>query len=205
MFSYMKTIARSAPSVASAAKERVMSAPAGTFLRRRDFVGPDRAVETALSRLFAKGELVRVRPGLYWVGKRTRFGMTAPSTLDAALAIAGPGSGPSGVSAARTLGLTTQVPSVVEVAVPGKVPDPVSGVRFRSRSFARREHRLTPIEVSVIELLRYPDSSEEGWPDISERIASLISENVVRREALDEVIRDERHRGARERWRTVST
>lgn len=205
MFSYMKTIARSAPSVASAAKERVMSAPAGTFLRRRDFVGSDRAVETALSRLFAKGELVRVRPGLYWVGKRTRFGMTAPSTLDAALAIAGPGSGPSGVSAARTLGLTTQVPSVVEVAVPGKVPDPVSGVRFRSRSFARREHRLTPIEVSVIELLRYPDSSEEGWPDISERLASLISENVVRREALDEVIRDERHRGARERWRTVST
>jgi hypothetical protein len=201
----MKTIARSAPSVASAAKERVLSAPAGTFLRRKDFVGSDRAVETALSRLFAKGELVRVRPGLYWVGKRTRFGMTAPSTLDAALAIAGPGSGPSGVSAARTLGLTTQVPSVVEVAVPGKVPAPVSGVRFRSRSFARREHRLTPIEVSVIELLRYPDSSEEGWPDIRERVASLISENVVRREALDEVIRDERHRGARERWRTVST
>jgi hypothetical protein len=201
----MKTIARSAPSVASAAKERVLSAPAGTFLRRKDFVGSDRAVETALSRLFAKGELVRVRPGLYWVGKRTRFGMTAPSTLDAAVAIAGLGSGPSGVSAARTLGLTTQVPSVIEVAVPGNVPDPVSGVRFRSRSFVRREHRLTPIEVSVIELLRYPDSSEEGWPDISERVAGLISENVVRREALDEVIRDERHRGARERWRMVST
>jgi hypothetical protein len=205
VFPYMKTITRLVPSVASAAKERVLAAPAGTFLRRKDFAGTDRAVETALSRLFAKGELVRVRPGLYWVGKRTRFGMTAPSTLDVALAIAGPGAGPSGVSAARALGLTTQVPSIVEVAVPGKVPDPVSGVRFRSRSFARREHHLTPMEVAVIELLRYPDSSEDIWSDISHRIAALISGNVVRREAIDEVIRDERHRGARERWRMASS
>ena len=204
MFSYMRTVIRPAPSVASAAKERVLATPEGKFLRRKEFAGTDRAVETALSRLCAKGELVRVRPGLYWVGKRTRFGMTAPSTLDAALAIAGPGAGPSGVSAARILGLTTQVPSVVEVAVPGKVPDPAGGVRFRSRSFARREHRLTPMEVAVIELLRYPDSSEEGWPDISHRIAGLISGNVVRREAIDEVISDERHRGARERWRMVA-
>ena len=57
MVSYMKTITRPVPSVASAAKERVLSAPAGTFLGRKDFAGTDRAVETALSRLFAKGEL----------------------------------------------------------------------------------------------------------------------------------------------------
>jgi hypothetical protein len=157
--------------------------PGGTFLRRRDFVGTDRAVETALSRLVAKGELVRVRPGLYWVGRRTGFGMIPPSTHDAALAIAGPGAGPSGVSAARTLGLTTQVPSVVEVAIPCKVPVPVSGVRFRSRSFARREHRLTPLEAAVVELLRYPDCSEASWADISHRRAGLLSKNVVRREA----------------------
>lgn len=201
----MKTATRPVPSVASAAKERVFTTPAGTFLRRRDFEGSDRAVETALSRLSAKGDLVRVRPGLYWVGKRTRFGMTPPSTLDAALAIAGVGSGPSGVSAARTLGLTTQLPSVVEVAVPGKAPDPVSGARFRSRSFTRREHRLTPTEVAVIEVLRYPDSSEESWSTTSDRIARLVVENAVRRDILDEVISEERHRGARERWQMVST
>lgn len=199
----MKANPRPVPSVAAATKERVFSVPAGTFLRRKDFEGSDRAVETALSRLCARGDLVRVRPGWYWVGKRTRFGMTRPTTLDAALVIAGSGAGPSGVSAARALGLTTQLPSVVEVAVPGKAPDPFSGVRFRSRSFTRREHRLTPMEVAVIELLRSPDSSEMSWRDTSRHIASLAAENVVRREVLDEVISEEHHRGARERWRMV--
>ena len=58
--------------------------------------------------------------------------MTRPSAYQAALHIGGLGSGPASNAAAHALGLTTQVPSVVEVAVPGKTPDPFPGVRFRS-------------------------------------------------------------------------
>ena len=38
----------------------------------------------------------------------------------------------------RALGLTSQVPAVVEVAVPGKTPDPYPGIRFRSRPYRLR-------------------------------------------------------------------
>jgi len=68
--------------------------------------------------MVTSGKLVRVRPGLYYKGVHTALGLTEPHPLDVALQIAGQGSGPAGFSAASALGLTTQVPSVIEVAVP---------------------------------------------------------------------------------------
>ena len=122
LFSGMRTV--STESVAGAVRHRVERARPGTFFRRRDFEGTDRAVESALSRLVAEGELVRVRRGLYWRGKTTRFGMTHPSVLETAVAVGGPGTGPVGVAAAQLLGLTTQVPATVEVAVLEVLRDP---------------------------------------------------------------------------------
>lgn len=123
------------PSTATEVRRRAVAAPPGSFLRRKDFDGSDRAVESALRRRVLDGELIRVRRGIYYRGKPTRFGMTRPSILEAALAAAGLGAGPAGVAAAHLLGLTTQVPGVIEVAVPGKVPEPMPGVRFRLRPF----------------------------------------------------------------------
>lgn len=191
-------------SVAGAARHRVERARPGTFLRRRDFEGGDRAVESALSRLAAEGELVRVRRGLYWRGKKTRFGMTHPSMLEAAVAVGGPGSGPSGIAAAHLLGLTTQVPSTVDVAVPGKTPEPMRGVRFRSRPHSRRERRLSPVEVAVLEVLRDPDAAEASWPRVVARIRELIADGTVRAEVLDAEASTEPRVKARERWAAVA-
>lgn len=193
-----------AESTAGAVRHRVERARSGTFFRRRDFEGSDRAVESALSRLAAEGELVRVRHGLYWRGKKTRFGMTHPSKLETAVAVGGPGSGPSGVAAAHLLGLTTQVPAIVAVAVPGKAPEPLRGVRFRSRPYSRRERRLTPVEVAVLEVLRDPLASEAPWPDVVLRIRELVAEGVVRAEVLDAEAATEPRVAARERWATVA-
>ncbi len=148
--------------MAGAVRHHVVTAAPDTFLRRKDFADTDRAGESALSRLTAAEELVRVRRGLCWRGKTTRFGMTAPSLLEAAIAVAGRGSGPAGVAAAHLLGLTTQVAVTIEIAVAGKVPEPLQEVRFRSRSFTRREQRLSQIEVAVLEVLRDPASAEES-------------------------------------------
>lgn len=197
---------RSTPEpAASTVRRQVEHARPGTFFRRRDFPGGDRAVESALSRLAANGELLRVRKGLYWRGKRTRFGMTRPSTLEIALAVGGPGAGPCGVAAAHLLGLTTQVPATVEVAVPGRVPDPMPGVRFRSRPYARREQRLTPAEVAVLELLRDPHAAEAAWPRVVDRIRVLIADGSVRTAALHVAATEEPRIQARERWATVAT
>jgi hypothetical protein len=161
-------------------------------------------VESALSRIAAEGALVRVRKGLYWRGKQTRFGMIRPSVLDVALAIGGTGSGPSGVAAARMLGLTTQVPATVEVAVPGKSPEPLTGVRFRSRPFTRRERKLRPIEVAVLELLRDPHAAEADWAQVTCRIRELIADGTVRPTVLGAAAAEEPRVEARSRWASVA-
>jgi len=186
-------------SVAASVRRSVLDARPGAFFRRQDFDGTDRAVESALSRLAAEGELLRVRRGLYWRGKATRFGMTRPSPFEVALAVAGPGAGPSGVAAAHLLGLTTQVPSVVDVAVAGKTPEPIEGIRFRSRPFERRQHDLRPTEVAILEVLRQPSTVEVPWPAAARRIREVLHTTAVRRDVvIDEAI-SERNRGARER------
>jgi len=198
VFTRIRTVSRD--STAGAARHLVEQAEPGTFWRRADFDGSDRAVESSLSRLAAEGELLRVRKGLYWRGKPTRFGMTRPSALRVALAVVGPGAGPSGVAAAALLGLTTQVPATVEVAVPGTIPTPIPGVRFRSRPYARREHRLTPIEIAVLEVLRDPDAAEVPWSQVEHRIGELIRSGEVRGDVVGHAAISEPRVNARQRW-----
>jgi Family of unknown function (DUF6088) len=180
-------------------QRRVDSAKPGTFFRRADFAGSEAAIDTALSRMAKSDVLFRVRKGLYWKGKSTRFGMTRPTTLEAAIAIGGAGSGPSGIAAANVLGLTTQVPGTVEIAVPGKVPDPFPGVRFRSRPDQRREHKMKPLEIAVLELLRDPSAAEVGWEQVKERVNELVAKGMVRPELVATEARSEPHVAARTR------
>jgi hypothetical protein len=180
-------------------QRRVDSAKPGTFFRRADFAGSGAAIDTALSRMAKSDVLFRVRKGLYWKGKSTRFGMTRPTTLEAAIAIGGAGSGPSGIAAANVLGLTTQVPGTVEIAVPGKVPDPFPGVRFRSRPDQRREHKMKPLEIAVLELLRDPSAAEVSWEQVKERVNELVAKGMVRPELVATEARSEPHVAARTR------
>ena len=202
MFTRM-TAMLTALSTAAVVRDRVFAAAPGSFLRRKDFSGSDRAVESELSRLVLAGELLRVRRGIYYRGKATRFGMTRPSLLDSAIAVAGPGSGPAGVSAAHLLGLTTQVPGTVEVAAAGKVPEAMDGVRFRLRPFGRRELRLGPVEVAVLEVLRDPGAIEATPTDTRARLMELIETGAVRAALLADEIAEEHHVGARNRWREL--
>jgi hypothetical protein len=194
----METMRRA--TVAAAVREQVQAVTPGTFLRSRDFVGSPRAVDTELSRLRARGELRQVRRGLYWRGVPTRFGMTAPSPLDIALAVAGPGAGPAGVAAARQLGLTTQVPATVEVAAPGKVPEPVPGVRFTARPFARRERKLSPTEVAVLEVLRETLLAEASLEEVGRRIQRLADNGQVRPQLIASSLAVEHNLQARRHW-----
>ena len=179
------------PSVAMGVRTRVARATPRTFFGRDDFEGTMTAVDTALSRLAAADELIRVRKGLYWKGKPTRFGMTRPSVYEVALHLAGPGSGPAGVAAAHELGLTTQVPAVIEVAVPGRTPDPCPGIRFRARPYERRERALRPLEVAVLEVLRDLAVIEISEQRMQSRIKELIAKGAIRGDVLVTEANDE--------------
>lgn len=76
-------------------------------------LGSRAAVDQTLSRLAARGELIRAGRGIYLRPVQTRFGPRSPSVEQAIEALAvqrGETIVPNGAAAANALGLTTQVP-----------------------------------------------------------------------------------------------
>lgn len=200
--------------VAERVRSAVTQASVGTFVTSRDVldelpVGSRPAVDAALSRLAEAGELFRVRPGIYYRGKSTRYGPTRPEPLAVAYAVCkergyDSGVGPSGYSAARRLGLTTQVPAREEVAVPGRAPADLPAVHFTARAGAARAG-LKDDEVAVLEVLReWPRFSERGWDALCEAVAELAASRRVRLDVLLKAARRERHSAARARVETLA-
>lgn len=188
-------------SAAQLVREHVESYPVRGFISTAEIRGPRRAVECEMSRLAAEGEVVRVRKGLYWKGPKTRVGMPLPRPAEIALEVAGLGSGPAEISAAHSLGLTTQVPAVEVVAVPGRTPAPVRGARFVSRSIERRFLGLRPSEVALMEVLRAgPAVVEVPWAEVTKVARRLARAGEIRPEVLAEQIHEEHHVATRERW-----
>lgn len=176
-------------SVAPEVRKRVLSV-CDRFWRPEDFDGSPDAVAQTLSRLVRAGELRRVRRGLYWRGMPTRLGMAPPPPDRLAVEVAGgPGTGPAGWSAALALGLSTQVPRRETIAVPGRAPRNPGAVHFVSRaaSTKRRDERLRPVEVALLEVLRDWDGLVEvPTEEAVHRIARLADTDVVR---LDRLVR----------------
>jgi hypothetical protein len=104
-------------SVASRVAARIGSGPTGRLWTYDDFLdlaAPMTAVAAALSRLTRKGELRRIRRGIYYKPETTRFGESHPDShaaLEATLRRHGTPATPSGLNAWRRLGLTTQISS----------------------------------------------------------------------------------------------
>jgi hypothetical protein len=72
-----------------------------------------------LAELTRRGELLHVRRGLYWRGRKTPLGMSPPSPEALAERLVGKhGVGPAGLSAAHRLRLSTQVPRTAHKALP---------------------------------------------------------------------------------------
>lgn len=87
------------------------------------------------------------------------------------------------------LGLSTQVPKVEVVAVPGRAPKNPLGINFVSRASSgkRREERLRPTEVALLEVLRdWDELVEVSHKEAFGRIEHLISKGDIR---MDRVVR----------------
>jgi hypothetical protein len=176
-------------SVAPEVRRRVLPSR-DRFWRPEDFDGSADAVAQTLSRLARAGELRRIRRGVYWRGAPTQLGMAPPSPDRLADEIVGGrGTGPAGWSAALSLGLSTQVPRRDTIAVPGRAPRNPGTVHFVSRSASakRREERLRPAEVALLEVLREWEALVEvPYHEAVARIARLVDTDVVR---LDRLVR----------------
>ncbi|WP_280470672.1 hypothetical protein [Nocardia farcinica] len=148
-----------------AAARALQSSPAGSFIHTNRLPGTKAAATSAIKRAHQRGELVRIRRGLYFKGNPTRYGMTRPTPEAIAAEVLGPtGAGPTGFSAARAFGLTTQLPAIPTLAVAGPVPTAIPGVKISKRNNARRS-TLRPLEIAALELLRgdWETTVDDEW------------------------------------------
>lgn len=179
----------STSSVAADVREKVLRSR-NRFWRPDDFAGSPEAVAKALSRLTRSGGLRRVRRGLYWRGAETRLGMAPPPTERLVKEVVDEsGVGPASLSAALMLGLTTQVPRIETMAIPGRVPRKARGVEFVSRnaSARRRDERLRPAEVALLETLRdWEGLVEVPLAEALDRVDALTRDGTVR---VDRIVR----------------
>ncbi len=179
-------------STAGTIRTTIEKAAPGTFFHASQMPGSRRAVESELSRLAQRGIVQRAHKGLYWKGRTSRFGSTRPDPVAVAFEVAGDrGVGYSGVSASHALGLSTQVPPRVELAVVGPPPSGVEGVTFHSRRNLHRRH-LRPTEVSLLEVVRaWPYSVEVSENEFATRIQTLAREKAIDLELVIEAAEHE--------------
>lgn len=162
------------PSTALQVRNRVLDSGERVW-RIEDFDGPVSAVSNELRRLVARGELRRVRRGVYWRGRRGRFGMSAPPQGDALRAIVGPDEavGATGWHATNLLGLSTQVAPVEAVAVTHRTPAGLPRLKVVSRAArsGRRTAKLGGLEVTLLEVL-------DGWDRYVEADAATVLDRL---------------------------
>jgi hypothetical protein len=134
------------------------------FWSATDLSGAPSTRQHLLSELASRGELLHVRRGLYWRGRKTPLGMSPPSPEALTEKLVGKqGVGPAGLSAAHRLRLSTQVPRKAQIAVPERPPLSSGPVTFVSRAARklRKTAALTADEVAFLEAL-------DGWSRVIE-------------------------------------
>jgi hypothetical protein len=157
---------------------------------------PESTVAAALSRLNKKGVLMRVRKGVYYRPRGSRFGASAPEptrVAEAVLKRRGIPAVSSGLPAYNALGLTTQVSPVPLFTVEGSVGSLRTGrkSRIRLRSVSSI-HGLKAEERVVLDSLRdlrsIPDTTPE---EVLRKIASLFRDERLNYERVARAARTE--------------
>lgn len=171
--------------VARVVRDALRRAGADRIWTYSDFASlPPLAVAAALSRLAKKGVITRVRKGVYYVPKDTRFGKTAPDPqklVTAVLKSRGIAWRPTGLAMYNALGLTSQVSPVATLAVDRPVRSfrLPANVRVQFRR-APKLGRISAQERAVLDALRdlpsIPGSSET---EVLHRIAHLFRSGVL--------------------------
>ncbi len=128
--------------------------------RVEDFAGTPKAVNNELRRLVDRSELQRIRRGVYWRGRTSRFGMRGVDDGEALQTVVGQEEaiGATGWNATNVLGLSTQVAPIESLAVTHRAPEGLRHIKVVSRTArtGRRKAGLNGLEVTVLEAL-------EGW------------------------------------------
>ncbi len=130
-----------------------------------------------LSRLVSEGELQRVRKGLYYRPRQTRFGQSIPVASAAVAQSLRTPVHPAGLTASNALGFTTQNPARLEYATPASdPPTSLADAIVYTRRPAAREG-LSAEDGALLEFLRERGQSSDLSPaQTLDRLRRLLSE-----------------------------
>jgi hypothetical protein len=164
-------------SVASAVRTMVL-ASTDRIWTYEDFTGLEAgAVSQALSRLAKEGVVRRLRRGIYYRPKQTVIGESKASSAALSSRLLASGARPTGLTAAQTLGFTTQVSAEPSFAISkNNTPTNLPGIRVKVRRPAT-SGKMSTREAAVLELLRDRGQTSE-----------LTSEETIRR--LTEMLKE---------------
>jgi hypothetical protein len=172
-------------SVARTVLNRIKKGDEDCLWTYRDFADlPSLAVAAALSRLTKKGCIRRVRNGVYYVPRVTRFGTTTPAPPRVAAAVLtrrGIAWSPTGHAAYNRLGLTTQVSPTTTFAVGRKVRlasvEPSIRLLLRPAAAVRSANADERAVLDALRDLRWiPDTTPEN---VIARVSDLFRSNRI--------------------------
>jgi hypothetical protein len=175
------------------AGKALQAVPVGSFVHTSALPGSADAAASAVKRARERGELIRIRKGLYFKGAKTRYGMTRPPAEAVVTEVLGKtGVGPAGFSAARAFGLTTQLPAKPAVAVTGRRVPTGLPVKVTTRSNPARAS-LRPLEIAALELLRgdWQGTVDDGWPALVTALGEAVTSRKLRWNKLSEAAEHE--------------
>jgi hypothetical protein len=164
--------------------EARMSRKPGRLFTYADFADlPPSAVASALSRLRARGKVVRARKGVYFIPRRTVLGEVSPDPVRVGQAIT-ENAFPAGLTASNVLGLTRQVPARLELAVPDRRLTPPEGIEFKVRTGVHRRG-LRPDEAALLEVLRDIRHLSDLSPSATiDHLAAVVGRRESRRRLI---------------------
>lgn len=178
----------------------IRETPEKSFVHVDRLPGSATAARKAASRAAGAGLLLPIRRGLYYRGRHTRYGVTAPRADEIARAVLGTrGVGPAGYSAARAWGVSTQIPPVWHVATLRTV-DPIAGVSQHGRKNLARAD-LNEKEIALLELLRAPEIYvEAGWDALVTKARDAVRSGEIRSDLLRAAVPGEYNRSVRDNF-----
>lgn len=117
---------------------------------------------------------------MYYRSKRTVIGESKASSVALSSKLRSSGARPTGITAAQTLGLTSQVPAVQSFAISkNNAPTSLPAVRVKVRRQATGEE-INMREAAILELLRERgETSELSSEETIERLLAILREPAV--------------------------
>jgi len=181
-------------SIAANVKEKVNNLEPGTIIKYSDLKNISTnsiALSKAIAKLIKENKLTRIKKGLFYVPKKTKFGYIPPSIneiLKKELVKNGKTIGYiTGVGLYNKLGLTTQIPNIIEIGTnKRKQPKVINGKKIKYiKAYAKIKNtniELLQILDAIKNIKKIPDSDiNESYEILKEKIKQL---NITKKQNL---------------------